>query len=188
MSEGQKRNRKRSFAEKALQSEILSKYDEADYERLKCNTDPRKTASLFALQEQMVQSSAWKKIRGLIQDDKCRLCGEHREAIQHLLSRCKKLAGSEYVKRHNNTLNVLEVKWEMEMWIMPAGTKWYAEKWEKGKVLENGGKRETDCWDWEHRMRMNCTGRRPDLTLEDEKKKAILLVLFYTLECRMLEL
>ena len=91
MSEGQKRNRKRSFAEKALQSEIPSKYDEADYELLKCNTDPRKTASLFALQEQMVESRAWKKIRGLIEDDKCRLCGEHRETIQHLLSRCKKL-------------------------------------------------------------------------------------------------
>ena len=26
------------------------------------------------------------------------------------------------------------------MGIMPEGTKWYAEKWEKGKVLENGGK------------------------------------------------
>ena len=47
---------KRSFAEKTLQSEISSKYDEADYEWLKCNTDPRKTASIFALQEQMVES------------------------------------------------------------------------------------------------------------------------------------
>ena len=42
LSEGQRRNRKRNFAEKALQSEIPSKYDEADYEWLKCNTNPRK--------------------------------------------------------------------------------------------------------------------------------------------------
>ena len=64
LSEGQKRNRKRrNFAEKALQNEILSKYDKADYEWLKCNTDPRKTASIFALQEQMVESRARKKIR-----------------------------------------------------------------------------------------------------------------------------
>ena len=81
LSEGQKRSRKSSFAEKALQSEIPSKYDEADYEWLRCNTDSRKTASIFALQEQMVESRAWKKIRGLIEDDKCRLCGEHRETI-----------------------------------------------------------------------------------------------------------
>ena len=139
-SEGQKRNRKRSFAEKALQSEIPSKYNEADYEWLKCSTDPRKTASIFALQEQMVKSRAGKKIRGLIEDNKCRLCDEHQETIQHLLSGCKKLVGSEYVKRHNNTLNVLVVKWAMEIGIMPEGTKWYVEKWEKGKVMENGGK------------------------------------------------
>ena len=48
------------------------------------------------------------------------------------------------------------------------------EKWEKGKVLENGGKKLH--WDWEHTMRMNSTARRPDLTLEDEEKKTILLV------------
>ena len=100
------------------------------------------------------------------------LCGEYRETIQHLLPGRKKLAGSEYIKRHNNTLKVLAVKWEMEMGIMPEGTKWYAEKWEKGKVLENGGKRL--YWDWEHRMRTNCTAGRPDL--EDEEKKTILLV------------
>ena len=75
----------------------------------------------------MVESRAW-KIRGLIEDNKCRLCGEYRETIQHLLSGCKKLAGSEYIKRHNNTLKVLAVKWAMEMGIMPEGTKWYAEK------------------------------------------------------------
>ena len=42
------------------------------------------------------------------------------------------------------------------------------------KVLENGAKRL--YWDWEHRMRTNCTARRLDLTLEDEEKKTILLV------------
>ena len=48
------------------------------------------------------------------------------------------------------------------------------EKWEKGKALENGGKRL--YWDWEHRMRTNWTARRPDLTLEDKEMKTILLV------------
>ena len=41
-------------------------------------------------------------------------------------------------------------------------------------MLENGGNRL--YWDWEHRMRTNCTARRPDLTLEGEEKKTILLV------------
>ena len=29
-----------------------------------CNTDPRKAASIFNLQEQMVETRAWKKMRG----------------------------------------------------------------------------------------------------------------------------
>ena len=78
------------------------------------------------------------------------------------------------VKRHNNALKVLAVKWAMKKGLIPEGTKWYAEKWEKGKVIENGGKKL--YWDWEHRMRTNCTARRPDLTLEDDDTKTILLV------------
>ena len=56
LAEGQKRNRKRSFAEKKLQSEVRSQYEEEDYGWLKCNTDPRKTASIFALQERMIET------------------------------------------------------------------------------------------------------------------------------------
>ena len=37
-------------------------------------------------EEQMIETRAWKKIRGLIVEDMCRLCGEQRETVQHLLS------------------------------------------------------------------------------------------------------
>ena len=65
---------------------------------MKYNTDPRKTASIFPVQEQMVETNAWKLLRGLVNEDKCRLCGDFRETVQHLLSESKKLTGSEYVK------------------------------------------------------------------------------------------
>ena len=87
--EGQKRNKQQSLAEKELQSEIPKQYSEEDSGWLKCNTDPRKTSSIFVLQEQMVESRTWKKLRGLVQCDKCRLCGEHRKTVHHLLSGCK---------------------------------------------------------------------------------------------------
>ena len=73
LKEGQKRNKQRSFEEMDLQREVPRQYKEDDYTWLKCNTDPRKTASIFALQEQMIETRAWKKIRGLVNDDKCRL-------------------------------------------------------------------------------------------------------------------
>ena len=126
MIEGQKRNKQQSLAEE-LQSEILKKYSEEDSGRLKCNTDPRKTSSILVLQEQMVETRAWKKIRGLVECDKCRLCGEHRETVHNLLSGCKKLAGTEYVKRHNNTLKMLAVKWTTKNGLLPKDTVIYNE-------------------------------------------------------------
>ena len=98
--EGQIRNKCESLTEKRMQSEIPLGFDKGDHDWLKCNTDARKTASIFTLQEQMIETKAWKKLRGLADEDKCRLCGAFRETVQHLLAGCKKLAGSEYVRRH----------------------------------------------------------------------------------------
>jgi hypothetical protein len=122
----------------------------------------------------MIETKVWKKMRGLVDQDKCRLCGEFRETVQHLLAGCKKLAGSEYVRRHDNALKVLAVQWAIDNGLLPKGTKWYTEKWERGKVIANNGKKL--YWDWEHRMRTSCTARRPDLTLEDSRKKEIMLI------------
>ena len=107
--EGQIRNKFESLTQKRMQSEIPLGFDKDDHDWLKCNTDPRKTASIFTLQEQMIETKAWKKLRGLADEDKCRLCGAFRETVQHLLAGCKKLAGSEYVRRHDNALKVLAV-------------------------------------------------------------------------------
>ena len=148
LNEGQKRNKQQSLREKQLQSEIPKLYGEDDFGWLKCNTDPRKTSSIFALQEQMIETKAWKKIRGLVDDDSCQLCGEHRETVQHLLSGCKKLAGMEYLKRHDNALKVLAVKWAIKNGMLPEDTKWYTVKWQQGTVLERNGQKL--FWDWEH--------------------------------------
>ena len=74
----------------------------------------------------------------------------------------------------DNALKALAVKWVMENELIPEGTRWYAEKWEKRKVIENGGKKLK--WDWEQIMRTACKATRPDLTLEDNDTKIILLV------------
>jgi hypothetical protein len=60
--EGQIRNKVETFREKRLQSEIPMGFDKNDHGWLKCYTDPRKTASIFTLQEQMIETKAWKKM------------------------------------------------------------------------------------------------------------------------------
>ena len=63
--EGQKKNKQQSLAEKELQRKIPKQYSEEDSGWLKCNTDFRKTSSIFVLQEQMVETRAWKKDKGI---------------------------------------------------------------------------------------------------------------------------
>ena len=58
--------------------------------------------------------------------------------------------------------------------MLPVGTKWYRERWQKVRVIENNGKKL--YWNWEHRMRTSSTASRPDLTLEDSIDKEILLI------------
>ena len=110
-----------------MQSEVTVGFDKDDHDWLKCNTDSRKTASIFTLQEQMIETKALKKLRGLADEDKCRLCGAFIETVQHLLGGCKKLAGSEHVRRHDNALKVLAVHWAIDNKLFPEGRKWYTE-------------------------------------------------------------
>ena len=78
------------------------------------------------------------KDKGLVECYKCRLCGEHRKTVHHLLSGCKKIVGTEYVKRHNNTLKVLAVKWAVENGMLPEDTKWYITNWKRGNSSGTG--------------------------------------------------
>ena len=52
-----------------MESEIPRNHTKDDYGWLKCNKDPAKAAG-----EQMVETTAWKKMRGLSDNDQCRLC------------------------------------------------------------------------------------------------------------------
>ena len=95
LTDGQKRNKQLSLEKNELQNETLVQYSEEKCGWLKCNTDPRKTSPIFTSQEQIVNTRAWKKVRELVERNKFRLCGEHRETVHSLLPRYKKLVGKE---------------------------------------------------------------------------------------------
>ena len=40
-------------------------------------------------------------------DEKCRLCGDSLENVQHILSGCSALAQTKYLQRHNNAFKIL---------------------------------------------------------------------------------
>ena len=92
----------------------------------------------------------------------------------HILSGCKVLAGSDYLKRHNNALMVLIVEWAKQESLLPSDSVWYKQKWSKGTVLEKNGKK--ICWDFEFTMRKRTSARRPDVTIENDEEKKLWIV------------
>ena len=160
------------YKQKQFQSETFSKQETECHMWLECNLDPRKTAAIVKLQEQMVETKSWKVLRGIADGgDMCRLCGSFRETGHHLLAGCQMLAAKEYLQRHNKALMVLAVAWAKKYEIIDENIVWYKEKWEKGKVFENmNGKL---VWDFEYKLRQSSSARRPDLTLEDRETKRI---------------
>ena len=106
LQQGLQQNKMERLSQKNIQSEISRNHTKDNYGWVKCNIDTLKTGAVFSMLEQMVETMAWKKMRGLSDNDQCRLCPKQKETVQHLLARCEKLASTEYVRRHNNALKV----------------------------------------------------------------------------------
>jgi hypothetical protein len=166
--------RKQTYMEKIMQCDIFKGLDEQSYDWLSGNIDPKKVSAIINMQEQMVETRAWKMNRGLIDSDRCRLCGECAEGVMHLASGCKVMAGREYLSRHNNVLKILMTAWCKENGLMPEDTPWYKVQWVQGAVLENELVKMS--WDFTYCMRRTTTARRPDITIEYKEKKRILLL------------
>ena len=67
----------------------------------------------------------------------CRLCGEQKETVEHLLAGCKVLANSEYLARHSRALMIIAVAWAKEYSLVDKDVKWFKKEWLRGHVLEN---------------------------------------------------
>ena len=67
-------------------------------------------ALIMAGQEQALNTrTVAREIYHAAQDRRCRLCKEHAETVEHIISVCSKLAGTNYTERHNNASIVYRV-------------------------------------------------------------------------------
>ena len=119
----------------------------------------------------MVETRTWKKVRGLTENNQCRVCKEQQERVEHILAGCQMLASNECLARHNRVLMMMAVAWAKEKNLLDQNVKWYRGKWERGHVLENSQAKLV--WDFEFNLRKTTTSRRPDLMLEEKQTKII---------------
>ena len=160
-----------AYKTKQQQSNLYREQEDECHLWLTQNLNPRKTASIMTMLEQMTETNKWKVTKGLIEDGRCRDCREQTESVEHLAAGCKVLANNEYLSRHNRVLMIMAVAWLKEYELVGEDVIWYKEWWERGTVIENNkGKL---VWDFEFHLRKTRTASRPDLILEDKEKKKI---------------
>ena len=168
---GHKNKRIEEYGQKEQQSRVYKAQESECHVWLFQNLNPGKVASIMSMLEQMIETRAWKKARGLTESGECRLCHQYSETIEHLVAGCKILASSEYLTRHNRTLMVMAVAWAKNNDLIGQEAIWYEQKWVRGTTLENH--KAKLVWDFEFRLRKTTTARRPDLILELKEQKKI---------------
>ena len=100
------------------------------------------------------------------QNNKCRLCGDKDETINHLISECSKLAQKEYKARHDWVGKVIH--WEMcKTFKFDYANKWYMHN--PAPVLVNDTHKL--LWDFNIQTDQLISARRSDLKVIDKKKK-----------------
>ena len=125
----------------------------------------RETESLLiAAQNNAIRTNHIKaRIDKTQQNCKCRLCGDRDETINHIISRCSKLAQNEYKTRQNWVGKVIH--WEMwKKFKFDHTSKWYMHN--PVPVQENDTHKL--LWDFDTRTRVT---RRPDLIIINKKKR-----------------
>ena len=101
----------------------------------------------------------------------CRLCGKKGESVQHITSRCEKLAQKEYKRRHDNVAKKVHRDICKNNELEHSG-KWYehapegAVENEEIKVL----------WDRNIQCDNLIEARRPDLIVIDKKKQRGIII------------
>ena len=178
---GKIKQREDNYCKKRMQSEIWKLSSNDNFQWLQTAINPEKTASILQMCEQMVETKYWKKVRGLpTENDKCRLCGKFLENVQHIIAGCEKLAGDEYLKRHNKALSIFAFEMGKKCGLITDILKWYKFKWEENKVLENYEWK--ILWEFQYHGRKENANRRPDLTIENKLEKKIWI---YDMACPM---
>lgn len=115
--------RKACVPKKKFGEKNTAKYEAGDHGLLKRYTD--KKNSSYSLHEQMVETKAWKKLRGIKDQIRSRLSKTQTETVENLLARYNRLAGKEYTRQHNNVIMMSTVQWCIQESIIPEGVTRY---------------------------------------------------------------
>lgn len=129
---------------------------------------------ILAAQDQGLYTNGLKKVLGLVDDDRCRFCGQAVESTNHLLSGCGTLlAEGRYTVRHNRVCRVIHWKLCKEFGFPVVNESW---KHEPPPIIENTNAKIT----YDHhipvaRPILN-SALRPDIVLFNKNRNTGLII------------
>ena len=107
------------------------------------------------------------------EDDKCRLCNEHKETIHHIASGCPIYARSLYLIRHNNVARYIHHRIGSSFSLLEdTSVAWYNH--DPLPVIENDVIKV--LWDFDIQTDKHVTSNRPDIVIVDKKEKSLKLI------------
>ena len=142
--------------------------------RRKGNLKRETESPQIAAQDNAVRTNHIKaRIDKTKKNNKCRLCGDRDETINHIISECSNLAQNEYKTRHEWLGKVNH--WEMcKKFKFDHTNKWYMHN--PAPVLENDTHKY--LWDFDIHTHNLISARRPDLIIINKKKRTCKIVNF----------
>jgi predicted transglutaminase-like protease len=92
---------------------------------------------MVAIQDGVIPTRNYQKyiMKTMNIKDECKKCGEKGETIKHVISRCRKMANEEYIKRHNNVAKIILQELASEYQLIKEKVPTF--KYEADVVLEN---------------------------------------------------
>lgn len=98
---------------------------------------PESEGFVQAVQDQVIATRAHRKfILGEEVCEKCRLCNENIESIQHLTAGCSVLAPTSYLRRHNNVAKIIHLALRRKYNLLEGFTPYY--KYKPPELVQGG--------------------------------------------------
>ena len=113
-------------------------------------------------------------------NDKCRMCGDYVETVGHLVSACKKMAQTDYRRRHDRM--GLRVYWEVCGKLgLTRSAKWYEETPDPVRRRKDGL---TEVW-WDQTVNTptKFDANRPDMVVIDRRKDKRWFMVDFSVPC-----
>ena len=129
---------------------------------------------LVAAQDQAINTRNYQKvICGQQVESKCRMCSQHEETVDHIVSGCEVLAKTEYISRHNNAAAYLH--WSIcKYHDLKITDKCYQHTPET--VMHNKDNNLTITWDMPVNTDRTITANRPDIIVKDSVNSTCKLI------------